>query len=108
MERPQLPNSIGKKNFKAASPGESHARLLLSPAGNLGRPWFRYSVEESFRKAVIARNGRKKTKNTRCSFHCNSLILGKVARPERFELPVFWALNTTDSLFVVFSRFQIM
>src|SRR6516225_9500259 len=30
------------------------------------------------------------TKNTRCSFHCHCLILGEVARPERFELPVFW------------------
>jgi len=23
-------------------------------------------------------------------FHCNCLILGEVARPERFELPAFW------------------
>jgi|SRR6516225_4502469 hypothetical protein len=30
------------------------------------------------------------TKNTRCSFHCHCLILGEVARPERFELPAFW------------------
>jgi len=43
-----------------------------------------------FRKAAIGRKGRKKTKNTRCSFHCNCLILGEVARPERFELPAFW------------------
>jgi hypothetical protein len=57
--------------------------------GNLGRPWFRYSVEEIFRKAVIARNGRR-TKNTRCSFRCNWLILGEVARTERFELTAFW------------------
>jgi len=49
----------------------------------------RYSVEEILRKAVIPRNGRKRTKNTRCSFHCNCLILGEVARPERFELPAF-------------------
>ena len=58
----------------------------------MGRPWFRYSVEEIFRKAVVARNGRKRTKNTRCSFHCNGLILGEVARPERFELPAFWSV----------------
>src|SRR6516225_3428135 len=32
--------------------------------------------------------GRRK--NTRCSFHCNCLILGKVARPEGFKLPAFW------------------
>src|SRR5215469_13516154 len=38
---------------------------------------------------VIGQNGRKRTKNTRCSFHCNCLILGEVARPERFELPAF-------------------
>jgi len=31
-----------------------------------------------------------KDENTRCSFHCNCLILGEVARPERFELPTFW------------------
>jgi serine/threonine protein kinase len=37
----------------------------------------------------ILRNGRKR-KNTRCSFHCSCLILGEVARPERFELPAFW------------------
>jgi len=62
--------------------------VVLALTGNhLGRPWFRYSVEEIFRKAVI---GRKRTKNTRCSFHCNCLILGEVARPERFELPAFW------------------
>src|SRR5215467_7464885 len=47
-------------------------------------------ASEIFRKAVIARYGRKRTKNTRCSFHCNRLILGEVARPERFELPAFW------------------
>src|SRR6516162_5137786 len=31
-----------------------------------------------------------KDENTRCSFHCNCLILGEVARPERFELSAFW------------------
>ena len=63
---------------------------LRRVTGKLGRLWFRYSVEEIFRKEVIGRNGRKRTKNTRCSFHCNCLILGEVARPERFELPAFW------------------
>jgi len=32
----------------------------------------------------------EKDENTRCSFRCNWLILGEVARPERFELPAFW------------------
>jgi hypothetical protein len=32
----------------------------------------------------------EKTQNARCSFRCNCLILGEVARPERFELPAFW------------------
>ena len=64
--------------------------LIASGDRKPGRPWFRYFVEEIFRKAVIGRNGRKRTKNTRCSFHCNCLILGEVARPERFELPAFW------------------
>ena len=32
----------------------------------------------------------ERAKNTRCSFRCNCLILGEVARPERFELPAFW------------------
>ena len=30
------------------------------------------------------------TENTRCSFRCNCLILGEVARPGRFGLPAFW------------------
>src|SRR5215470_13706966 len=63
--------------------------LIASGDRKPGRPWFRYSVEEIFRKAVIGRNGRK-DRNTRCSFHCNCLIRGEVARPERFELPAFW------------------
>src|SRR6516164_8608041 len=63
--------------------------FLVSPVtGTLGRLWIRYSVEEIFREAAVI--GRKGTKNTRCSFHCNCLILGEVARPERFELPAFW------------------
>jgi hypothetical protein len=46
------------------SPNVSRASVLLlnlvSPlTGKLGRLWFRYSVEEIFRKAVIGRNGRK-------------------------------------------------
>src|SRR5215469_12573804 len=30
------------------------------------------------------------SEKARCSVHCNCLILGEVARPERFELPAFW------------------
>jgi len=37
----------------------------MSRNRKLGRLWFRYSVEEIFREAVIGRNGRKRTKSTR-------------------------------------------
>ena len=43
----------------------------------------------AFRKEWAEKSGLG-LKNTRCSFHCNRLILGEVARPERFELPAFW------------------
>ena len=33
----------------------------MSRNRKLGRLWFRYSVEEIFREAVIGRNGRKRT-----------------------------------------------
>jgi len=41
-------------------------------------------------KCVVVGYCTEWTENTRCSFRCNCLILGEVARPERFELPAFW------------------
>ena len=40
-------------------------------------------------KCVVVGYCAEWTENTRCSFPCNCLILGEVARPERFELPTF-------------------
>ena len=62
--------------------------------GKLGRLWFRYSVEEMFRRRFLDGKGR----NTRCSFHCNCLILGEAARPERFALPTFWFVTRGRTL----------
>ena len=39
----------------------------------------------------------EKDGNTRCSFRCNCLILGKVARPERFEIPAFWFVGRSSN-----------
>jgi hypothetical protein len=47
-----------------------------------------------FRRRLLDGKGR----NTRCSFHCNCLILGEVARPERFALPTFWFVTRGRNL----------
>src|SRR6516162_2064262 len=47
-------------------------------------------------RRLLDGNGRKRMKNTRCSFHCNCLILEEVARPERFELPAFWFVTRSS------------
>ena len=43
--------------------GQSVEPTLCRVTGKLGRLWFRHSVEEIFRNAVIGRNGRKRTQN---------------------------------------------
>src|SRR5215472_5113782 len=58
----------------------------------------KYCLREETRFLLVCGIGRKRTKNTRCSFHCNCLILGEVARPERFELPAFWFVAISNAL----------